>query len=462
MKFIKDIKTLATLLMAVVAFTACSSSSDDNIEQNTPLSPSTQKTYTLTIQATKGENALTRAIAAAGGEAKTRALDLDGATNTLNATWNEGEKVYVYSKANTSYKYGELQSAASSTGSTTLSGALTEHNQEPAIGKELKLYFPERTVSYSSQLGTIADIAAHRDYSTAEVTVLSRNDENNTITTTPATFTNHQAVVKFTLLDKSGNPVNAQSLTIVEPNNKLVTDRDEHGTSHGDVGSATITVTPTDATNVLYVAISSDGNAMNLTLTATTESGDTYTYEKSGVTFTNGNYYAITVKMTKQPAATGHATSSAVVGDIIGSDGLAYDGSAYDNLPTGVTAVAKVCFVYGNGSGLALAMHDEGQMDWSTAISTCEGKTPTVPGCTWKLAGEDEWLQMIYAADNDYTALRDGFSSVGGTNMQSGYYWTSTEDGEIEGSAFFFDFESSGCPSTNKYESNNVRACLVF
>ena len=43
------------------------------------------------------------------------------------------------------------------------------------------------------------------------------------------------------------------------------------------------------------------------TLTATVGAG-TYTYEKSGVTFANSQYYAIAVKMTKQYAMAANAT----------------------------------------------------------------------------------------------------------------------------------------------------------
>ena len=54
-----------------------------------------------------------------------------------------------------------------------------------------------------------------------------------------------------------------------------------------------------NGSGILYVAFPAAGSAKTITLTATVGT-DTYTYEKSGVTFTNGKYYEITVKMTKQ------------------------------------------------------------------------------------------------------------------------------------------------------------------
>ena len=80
------------------------------------------------------------------------------------------------------------------------------------------------------------------------------------------------------------------------------------------------------------------------------------------------------------------------------------DGSIYDNVSAakadGKTAVAMIAYLdTENNKGLALALADESDwMAWSTAISTCSAKTPTVTGGTWKLATKDEWDLMISAA----------------------------------------------------------------
>ena len=110
-------------------------------------------------------------------------------------------------------------------------------------------------------------------------------------------------------------------------------------------------------------------------------------------------------------AFTSRTLASAVVGDLICSDGYAYPGTDYDKLPAGVTAVAKLC--YKNVvHGLALALTDEGSMIWESAGSACSSKTPTVTGCTWKLATLNEWKAMVGAVGG-YGALRDGFEVVG-------------------------------------------------
>ena len=144
------------------------------------------------------------------------------------------------------------------------------------------------------------------------------------------------------------------------------------------------------------------------------------------------------------------------------------DGSIYDNVSAaeadGKTAVAMIAYLdTKNNKGLALALADESDwMAWSTAISTCSAKTPTVTGGTWKLATKDEWDLMISAAGS-YNALHDGFSSVGGTNMHwssTYYYWSSTEYDSDH--AWNYNFSGGRWYSDLKENCNYVRACLAF
>ena len=148
----------------------------------------------------------------------------------------------------------------------------------------------------------------------------------------------------------------------------------------------------------------------------------------------------------KAPAGTPSLSlTSPAVGQVIGDDGKNYD---YASLPGGVTAVAKICYVSGS-NGLALALADEGQMDWSTAISTCAAHTPAFTGGTWKLATKDEWTNMITAA---------GLSNLG---LAIHSYWSSTEyDADCAWSFFSY----SGNWSYNSKGSSDiyVRACLAF
>ena len=261
--YLNNIKALAALLMASATFAACSS--DDNITDQQPAQPTGQQVYTMTVNAQKG-----------GDAATTRALALDG--KTLNATWATTENIYV--KKGDTWATGSLQpdaDAATATLKGTLSGITIE------AGDELTLQFPKSgDISYDGQQGTLADIAANYDYATATVTVesVSATGNINPMEAT-TTFQNQQAIVKFTLSDGT-TTLNASELTVSD-------------------GTNDYTVTPASATSELYVAIPGI-SSQTVTLTATVGS-DTYTYEKANVTFTNGKYYAIAVKMAKEAAA---------------------------------------------------------------------------------------------------------------------------------------------------------------
>lgn len=265
----KNILSLAALLIASATFVACSS--DDNIIDEQPAKP---QVYTMTVNAQKG-----------GDDATTRALALDG--KTLNATWNEGEAVTVYNVTKGAELTGTL-TAQSSGASTMLKGSLTGAIDE---GDELTLKF--LSPSYNTQDGTLTGSATSIDkvcdYATATVTVASVSGGNIT-TTADASFTNQQAIVKFTLEEKTGGLGSISTWSYLFASNLIVSD-----------GTNSYTVTPASATSEIYVAIPGV-SGQTVTLTATVGS-DTYTYEKANVTFTNGKYYEITVKMTKQASA---------------------------------------------------------------------------------------------------------------------------------------------------------------
>ena len=169
----------------------------------------------------------------------------------------------------------------------------------------------------------------------------------------------------------------------------------------------------------------------------------------------NPGYKFRKVEVKKKAPAPSLSITNPVVGQVIGSDGKNY---AYASLPEGVTAVAKICYVSGS-NGLALALTDEGAMNWSTAIETCAAHTPAFTGGTWKLATKAEWSYMINAAGS-YSALRDGFSSVGGTNMQSDVYFSSTEYDSFY--AWLYYFNNGFWDFDSKNYSLCVRACLAF
>ena len=281
--------SLAALLIASATLAACSSS-DDNIIEEQPVNPTAPKTYTMTIRASKGD------------DAGTRGLSLDG--KTLNVTWNEGEEVEVMQRTQVTPEVwtslGKLKAKASDNGTTMLTGELTGLTEALGSTHPLVFYLHSIDRDYTEQNGVLdrddnatKSIEDNYDYAQSS-TVSDFTVDGNTVTVSGSvTLTSLQAIVKFTLKDAiTGNPLNATSLKIKGSQNMIESMSPTAGTKL----TKELTITPPSATNVIYAAISSVGNS-NFTLTATTGDNQTYTYEKSGVTFAEGKYYEITVKM---------------------------------------------------------------------------------------------------------------------------------------------------------------------
>ena len=202
-------KTLAALLMACVAFTACSDK--DDIANETLQPVTTINKYTMTVNATKGD------------EGSTRALALDG--KTLKVKWADTDQVSVF-KAKTTTLLGTLTAAASETATTTLSGDLTGSVN---VGDKLRLLFPRADWTYADQSGVLLgdgnSIEKNYDYAMADVTVAAI-DGSHITTTADANLASQQAIVKFILKNKAtDNPINAKKLTISAASNKLVTNK---------------------------------------------------------------------------------------------------------------------------------------------------------------------------------------------------------------------------------------------
>ena len=237
-------------------------------------------------------------------------------------------------------------------------------------------------------------------------------------------------------------------------------DTDEENFSDGDILAANaLTVTiAAEPTYAVTFAEGTDPNEWTADPKADVKKGQTVT-----VTYT-GSKKVLGVKAEKKAGIVNPA-----VGQIIGSDGNNYGANA--TLPTGVTAVAKICYVgsetgvAGYTNGLALALTDKGEMIWSEATGTsgAAAHTPAAPTNTssWMLPSRDQWNKMINAAGG-YTALRDGFSGItGASNLQSdGYYWSSTE--YSAGRAWRYDFDDGIWSNNDKYFERQVRACLAF
>jgi len=435
-KFFKDNYSLAVALMAATTFAACSGSDDiidDNMQQST-----VQKTYTLTVTASKG------------GDAMTRALSLDG--STLNATWTAGDEVAVY-KGETSL--GTLTAQAAGT-NTTLTGTLTG---DIAVSDVLTLKF--LSPDYDGQDGTLDYIATHCDYATADVEVASVADDVIT-TSTDADFQNQQAIVKFTLKNTDGSAdLSASGLNL-------------------SVGGTLFTVTPAGATSDFYIAVPAV-SSQTVALVATVGSS-TYDFAKTSVTFANGNYYRINVRMSECVDLTSVATAH--VGKVIGADGNVYS-HAFCATAAGTTASAMIGYVgekngtYGTtyynstyNHGLAIALTDvqntsgdEGSqsMNSASAGNAAPNYKKVCPtSCSgWFLASRSQW-NNIFTAMGGSTTLRTLFGTVGGSNMMYNSYWSSTSGTTDSRNMFAYGFAGGGWKEGNSTQTAYVRSVFAF
>lgn len=257
---LRNICAAGALLMTagMGMFTSCTNY-DDPVDEG---QANQGGTYTVAIDATlSGSN-----------DNPTRALGFDG--SALKTTWAATDKVSVYYKSN---RVGTLSPTSTGTATTTLTGTLS-FTEDPNKVYPFDLYFPDKDVAYDQQDGTLATFAKETDYATATANITDVDIPNKIITVAATDFTKQQAIVKFTLKDKDGNSIHASKLTV-----------------NG------ISITPASASNELYVAIPGISTA-TVKLNASVGS-DVYTYGKSDVTFANGNYYTVTVKMDKMEEA---------------------------------------------------------------------------------------------------------------------------------------------------------------
>ena len=368
----KNILSLAALLIAsATMFTACSS--DDSIISENQQPAQTTGKYTMTVQASKGDGA------------GTRALTLDG--NTLNAMWATTENVYV--KKGSSWATGSLKPQADGA-TATLKGTLS--GVTIAAGDELTLQFPKSgTPDYTKQVGTLADIAANFDYATASVTVSSVDGSGNITVSDPVTFTNQQSIVKFTL--KNGETLlNAGTVTVQATYGG-------YGTifsTEFDIPDGTYT---TNGDGIIYLAIPSSylstlasiypsmslayiKSSCRLNITATV-GDDTYSYTKNGWPFEDGKYYEITVKMTK------HTQLSTITSDYTAQDGEILTGTLGSNVKISIADGATVTLKDVNITNLG------NNCDWA-GINCPEDATLVLEGTNEVCPGKDKDGESFY------------------------------------------------------------------
>lgn len=474
-KILANIRTLAALLIAGAAFTACSSD-DNSIDQ--PINPTEPKVYTLTINATKGA-------------ASTRALTLDG--EKLVTKWETTDVVSVFKASSRSECTAEnLKGTVSPVAGTisadgqsaTFKGTISGVSATESL---MLVYHPAAfsPTAFEGQAGTLASASA-LDCATAKVTVASVSGSDITISEPKATFTTHTAMLKLKLTTDGTTTINPTQLKMTM--------------SAGGTPLKEYTFSPTAATytangggGILYFALPSAADVaagLGSPITETTLSGatisytatvgsDTYTATKTGYTFAASKYYAGTLTMTKlitYPIALSEVTID-YLGSVVTTDGNVY-ATVSDATTAGKTPAAMIAYV-GNETGhatythgLALSLANECHYEyWSNAESACKNKTPAIANAEWMFPSEAVWRRMMLANggnNNNYMGLNEKLAAAGGralcTEDTEHRYWAE-KAGMNSAKKLFLKNDGSvvvGYSNPNNDTYGDGRAVLAF
>lgn len=444
-RFIK--KTGWLVMVAVLAFGTAACSSDDYAITEQPENP-TEKTYTMTIQASKGDDATMRGLYFADGEN----------SKDLRVNWNGKEKVRVVQNGAV---IGTLSAALSSTESTTLTGTVTGFQNNHDVGFYL-LADENGKMDYTGQCGALLDdngtgnIEDNYDFASYELTGAECMEafkiEGSTVVPKDGVyipFTSQQAIVWFEFT-YNNTPLYAKQLIVTDKNSgKLVQSID---TKTGIKTSSTKTYGPLSLTPVnntaagFYVALNLDG-VSDIHLRVVDSNDKIYTCNKANVTFEKGKYYRVTAKMSScssLPLSQITPYDKNLVGWYLAKP-LAGEAFAYD--PTGISfpsakdygIIAYVGTVPGYFDNfLAMAMHDikkdgseEGRefMSWSealTAIGSFATAHPIVIGSTtYNTASNtayDEVDDNTASASNTSNSTRKGWRIPSVTDWRYIFY----------------------------------------
>ena len=437
----------ALSMTAALVMTACSN--DDNDMTEAPVAPSTSKTipYTVTV---------------GGDEATTRAT-VDADNQTLR--FATGDKLYI-TGTNIQGVLDLQAGGAGETNNVTFSGELTyDGSGSPADDLSLTATLVSAQQTVGTQVSVNAAGAVTVNYPD-NAYCTSINDavqkySNLTGTSTYGarafTLTQQTAFLNFVITFEDGTATGTALSAVVNNNSS-------------DICSASVT-TETVSENVVakFVLPVASGTVLS---SATVTMGDKESISFGASQTLTGKVY--NVKKTQAAAAPAAKAAAEATdedkGKLIGTDGNIYADVAAATA-AGTTAAAKIIYLGTTGHatynhGLALALTDEAStMAWdaaNTACNTTKNTSTPVTNARWLLASKAQWDYMMGAnGAGSYTALRDGFSSVGGSNLKQSNYWSSTQ--YDSSNARYYDFYNGVWSYAAKTSSNRyVRACLAF
>ncbi len=483
-------KHFALLVMGAL-ISGCAAEVDD-------LQPTTNGTVTMKTTISLSE------------QASTRALDIYG-----NKTFAAGDQIaVVYEQESGTAKALSVALTDDDITNGGKDAAFTVTLSSPKANGKVRYIYPASMVAddvsatapgnaatikwsnLNTQDGLLSSLESKLDLATFDGDMTAQGNLPKT-----ATLANQLTIAKFIIKNSATNADvtnTITSLTIADGTNNYA-------------------ITRTAAAGPIYVAMKPIISSQTIDVTAF-DGTDKFTKSVTGQTLAANTMYAVNVTVDRLAASmTLAAVTTSEVGWRIGSDGTAYQPTGL--LPSGVTAVAMITYV-GNATGetsyihgLALAMSDANNgntCSWKTS-QTDAGHTyktnnesdfskisesglqyndvthdsDTYPAFKYAMANNGiaaptecsawflptgyQWNQMINACKNvlgtknSSDDLRDGFSGVGGTNLQTtSPYWSSTESKEEYAWYYNFSDDKNWAYGTKNSNTRYVRAALAF
>lgn len=443
---------LSMIALAIVGTTmiGCSNKEYDIEKPERPVGSGNAITLTTTISLPDAET----------DTDETKALDIDYGNKKLSKTFAVGEKmclIYGWGDGLTWDESDLLTAEDITNGGKTAKFTFQVYSPKKTVDLTY-VYpaamvvgsYPDYHIDYSwlnnTQDGTLASIASGLDLAT----FTGPWDGDNLPS---ANLTNELAIIAYTLKNADGTSVLTSSIT---------------GMSIND-GTNNYTVNRSATAGPIYVAIRPTNDA---TINYTATDGTTnYTKTVDNQTYEAGSFYQIGLRMTPSSGATGHALSSSAVGEVVGTNGLAYAPADKNNLPPGVTAAGMVAYKDGV-NGLVIALSNESDIKtWPEQVNAAAAHTPAVTGHAWRMPSLSEWKQMFAAfggSETSSTGLNTAITNAGGNPLDKIHYWTSTDKEGIPANAYCIDIDLSGSNVTysdNKGKTTDfsyARACFYF
>ena len=433
-------KATKIFMMAALALMTAACSNDDN-DLTTP-QPQKAEGITITAQ-----------LAPKTGGATTRAVSEDAVNNKIVSYWAVNEHIAIlYTKDATPYAADATITAVDgTTGAATITFTVEDGTSDNtpctlvyplSAAKDDHTGVKDAATLLAAQDGTLS---ANLDVRVGEGTIQTTTP-GLTVTTQPAA---QFSIFKFTIQNISAAAKSATEFKVSDGSGNVIT-----------------TVTPGSATGTLYVGLPALATG-TYWFNATIDSKPYIAKATTAAATVAGKYYQTTVKM-------------ATIGDVILSDGKFAARSSTGTKVAMIAYLGSSTGVAGYTHGLALALSDvsANQLSWDNTYANNAGKTAaewcsdwnttkTITGGTWMLPSKDQWNKMINACKNvlgtknDYRDLRDGFNGISGaSNLQSAYYWSSTEVNSDN--AWDCNFLNGNWDSDYKDYYCRVRACLAF